>query len=204
MVHRVELPLTRAVRWAFLAVLLTGVGVGCSVGDQQVDPAERAAMGTLAAVGRRLDSFQLADLEGRPVRVSFPGPGPTALIVLHEADCLSCVNLAYESWQVARWMSERGGRIVGVVVAESLAVVRAYVRHRKLPFALLVDSTGWTERTLGLWAHPLIAFTSADGVIVTVMLRTPALTETQPITRYLATLDAWLSAPHRAVAIGSP
>ena len=151
----------------------------------------------LPAVGALLDAFDVVSWRtGEISTVSFRGAGPMALVVFDRSDCVSCLNLVYESWSLARWATGHGGRVVGVVTAPSRgdSLVAAFARETRLPYELLVDTAGFVVRALGTDQLPLVAFVSPAGVVLSVMPRSPELTETRPIERYLAGLD-WRAGP---------
>ena len=179
-------------RWIGLVVLCCVSG--CGVAAERPAPSRRAA---LPAVGAMLDSLLLVDWHtGQRRAVTFPAGGPMALVVFDRSDCVSCLNLVYESWSLARWATGHGGRVVGVVTAPSRgdSLVAAFARESRLPYELLVDTAGFVVRALGTDQLPLVAFVSPAGVVLSVMPRSPQLTETRPIERYLAGLD-WRAGP---------
>jgi peroxiredoxin len=179
---------------------LVALGVGC------ISPADREPQAVadterfqqqIAITGARLDSVELVDVQGVKNTLRFAFSGPTVLVLFDEQDCLSCVNLAYEAWQADRWARQRNGRVVGIVTSQTLSLPTEYVRRTRLPFTLLVDTTGWSRRTFGMAAHPIMAFVSAEGTVMSTVLRTPRLTEQRLIPQFLSLLDAFpVNAPN--------
>jgi hypothetical protein len=187
------------------SVLALGLGVAVGVALSRLDlggkqrsplghadalPGVRAA---IALPSGRLTAFSLPTLGDTAVRIDFPRSGPLVLVVFDESDCLSCVNLAYESWQVSRWVRSHGGVAIGIARAKKSEVVRGYARRTRLPFDIAIDSSNWSTRTLGLALHPIILFVSPTGHVVSSVLRTSSLTEQQPLVPYLEVLDTWLA-----------
>jgi len=174
-----------------LAILLAAANQSCS---KAVD-ARQVALGDsirvqLNLVGSRLRSFATRPMSGGHDSVIFPGTRPRVLVVIDEADCLSCVNLVYEAWQLHRWIRSRGGDIIGLAAVRPGGVVKQYSRENRLPFTLFSDTSGVLRRQFGMAAHPLVVVVGADGSVLWAAVRNSASTDLSPIDVLLRDLDS--------------
>lgn len=177
-----------------LSALIIGAVYGCA--------AERAREGrsdspgvaewskTLEVVGTKLTEARLVSLtDSNEVHVSFPASGPVGLLLFHAEDCFSCSRLPAEAWDLSRWMQNRGGRVLVIVVASSAAAIGDYPARYRMPGGFYLDSTGWASRHFGTAVHPLVALISPTGTVASVMSRTPASADRYPLSQVLEELE---------------
>jgi hypothetical protein len=176
----------------WLLITLAGCGAdsdhasaGGSAGARETNPP------AVDPVGVGLSAAIWTDAAGRSVPVEFAGHGPTALIVLDESDCFSCLDVVPDAWRLERWLRARGGRVLGVVVTREMAVLRDYARRTRLPFELLADTAGWTESRLGSGVHPALLLISSDGTVLTRLGLGTAARRTPRLEVFLAEFARW-------------
>lgn len=151
---------------------------------------EARALRQLSVAGRTFPDLSLPALTGETVSLDSTRLRLTGLVLFDEADCLSCVNLAYESWRFQRWIQARGGRVYGIARARNIALVQEYARSARLPFPILVDSTTLTVESLGFVAHPVLLLIAPGGRILSAWVRTSQATELAPIDSLLRAVES--------------
>lgn len=163
-------------------------GVG-SEADRPTAEEFEAAARMVSAAGMVVDGIHLPALDAPITTISFPQPGPIAIALFHEKDCLTCANLVADAWELKRWVTRRGGKVIGVVVASHLEIVRTYIAEQRLPFTVLVDSAGWAQRNFGLVVHPTVLIIAPNGVVISIFQRTPSVVDRRPIAQILQSID---------------
>jgi len=164
------------------------LSLGCADSSHVVVGETNSAMtfSGLDLIGLRVDSLPLRSLQvDSAVVVRFPQPGPVGLLLFDAEDCLSCVSLSRELLVLDRWVRERAGRSLGVVVGGDPAIALEYaVKH-----SIRAPITRTTGHLLQQAPHPVVVIMSSNGTILTVFDRRDWRTEDRPLHVFLRALD---------------
>lgn len=115
-------------------------------------------------------TFQLTDLEGRPVRLDALR-GKAVWINFWASWCPPCQSETPVLRDLAERYADRGLVVVGVSVQETNADdVRAYAQRYQLGYTVAPDLSGEIFRLYRLYGLPTQFFVGADGVIRSVIL----------------------------------
>lgn len=161
--------------------LLWGLGVvvlAACTGSSDRDPEaaisvpRSADTSVLNAVGKMLALQGLLNVDDRPSSDTPVGPAGTLVLVVDAADCMSCLSIQAEAWDVSRIANSHRLGFVTVFEGQDTAVTHGFVRKTRLPGVTLFDPEGRVMRTLGPHPHPLVIWQGPTGKIIAMLPRT--------------------------------
>ena len=164
---------TQAAR-ALVLIAAGTVFVGCSTGDRQsasapAQAATSAAEGTNApprgaAIGNIAPDFQLARTDGSPVSLA-DLRGKPAVLVFWTAWCPTCKEEAPHFNQLAAEYEQRGVRVLGINIQDSVARSAEGVKDFGIRYAVARDADASVARRYGVVGTPTIVFLDSRGVV---------------------------------------
>ena len=113
-----------------------------------------------------LAPIELSTLDGRPARLDEVTRGRPALVTLWATWCEACARELPALVRLHEATRASGAAIVAIAVGEPHAQVAAFVQHRALPYAQLVDERFQLADALGQNRVPATVVLDRQGRIV--------------------------------------
>jgi hypothetical protein len=112
------------------------------------------------------------DVDDRPSSDTPVGPAGTLVLIVDADDCMSCLNIQAEAWEVSRAATSHRLGFVTVFEGQDTAATHGFVRKTRLPGVTLFDPEARVTRTLGSHPHPLVIWLGPSGSIIAMIPRT--------------------------------
>jgi len=179
--------------------LRAAVWVALLIGAATAAHAQDGADATASLVGRRVDDFVVAALDGRRLRLSeIRGDGPV-FIQFFASYCKICREEVPVLNDAHRRLKDQGMPVIGITFREGPEGAADFKRKLSEPAAypFYVDADGAAEKALFVQAVPLNVLIDADGVVRYYDVQLPEDTA-EVLSRFLAT--GQLEPPRGAMA----
>jgi len=110
--------------------------------------------------------IELRTLDGRPARLDEVARGRPALVSLWATWCEACAREFEALSRLHEATRGNGAAVIAIAVGEPHAQVAAFVQHRALPYAQLVDERFQLADALGASRVPATLVLDRDGKVV--------------------------------------